>query len=291
MKTRLLALVFALFLLALGTPLMAEEAAAPAAPAATATISGKVAPQPGGTNQGMVAFFRRDGGPPPTPGAFRRVPDQVALLNENGEFSAELEPACYYIGFIMGRTEAMVGPPREGEYTFVAHDAEGNPQRFTVEAGDKLEAGTLSGKVPTPVEVSDFFTVKGTISDENGTPLQNAIVLAFKVEDQLKRPSYMLQASNPDGSYELKLAAGSAYHVTVRTRYGGGQPQPGEFVGRYGEQELKPVSAQAGETVAGADIKVFQVPQPGPSKSKGERQLQNPPLANKPEGVGPPAMR
>lgn len=244
------------------------------------TISGQVAVKDGpAAASGLVAFFNVDNGPLPRPGLVKRVPDHIASLSPEAMFVAEVRPGTYYIGVIFGRSSRQVGPPAAGEQTMVAHGADGRPKIFTVRAGETIDAGIISGRVPDAVESKGgSFTVKGKVRDRKGAPMSGAIVLAFRVNDKSGRPAYTLNGTGPDGSYELLLSTDSEYHIAVRTRYGGGQPAPGEFVGRYGEKEAIAVKGGDGDLVADVDIEVFLVPEPGESKSKFEKKPQEPPL-------------
>ena len=231
---------------------------------------------------GIVAFFNTANGPPPSPGRDHRVPDHIALIGNDARFQAEGTAGRYYIGIIDRRNTRIPGPPRPDEKTLVAFDKEGAPQIFEVKAGEKTDTGLLAGKVPNgpfPDDSHAYFTVTGVVKNEDGSPVTEAVIVAFKIGgDQKRRPDFTLQNSDQNGRYSMRLAAGSAYSILIRNSFGGGQPAPGEFVGRYGGETATPVSGQAGQVVQNIDITTFKIPEPGIDKNS---------FRNKPAGALP----
>lgn len=264
-------LVFSCFLLLLSVfflwnpPVHAEEKE-PGADS-FASVSGKATlPTAKDKTLGMAAFFNINNGPPPYPGRDHRVPDHIAMIEGDATFKTRILAGRYYIGIIDRPDSRIPGPPRQGENTYVAHDDSGAPRIFTFEAGKDLDVGLLTGKVPnTPFpDSTPYFTITGMIKDETGKPITESVIIAFKVGgDKRRRPDYTLENSDTNGRYSMKLAAGDSYSILVRTTYGGGQPTPGEYVGRYGGDNPIPVTGKEGAVVPNIDITVFILPEPG----------------------------
>lgn len=248
------------------------------------TISARVAKEElGKTGAGVAAFFSVDGGPPPRPGQLRRVPDKSTDITANGSLEVLIPPGQYYIGIILDRSMNTIGPPSPGEKTFVAHDSTGQPKVFTVVSGLTTDAGLLSGKVPDEKNspLPEYFTIEGSLLDQKGNPVPTAVILVFKANDASIRPVYLHQVTSKDGHYSLRLATGSSYNLMVRSTLGGGQPTPGEQIGRYDEESMKEVTAKKGEVLKDINIKLLKVPEPGESgqkylKKPGKRSMPQP---------------
>ena len=156
-----------------------------------------------------------------------------------------------------------MGPPREGEQTFTAYGQDGAPRIFEVVADKTVETGPLSGKVPSGVKWAEpaYFTVQGSVRDEAGKPFVGAKIIAFKAGDPARRPAFTFNSIAKDGAYQLKLSADSSYAISARANYGGGQPETGEYIGRYGDKDVVVVTGKSGEVLKNLDITMRKVPE------------------------------
>lgn len=215
------------------------------------------------TLTGIVAFFDIKEGMPSGIGTFHRAPNGIAKLDEQGNFNYALGSGNYYIGIVLGRSSGTVGPPRPGEQSFTVHDNEGKPRIFEVRNGTVTDAGLVSGKTPSAGNLADIptFSVQGVIRDEAGKPFEGAKVIAFLVGDPKRRPAFTYTGTGKDGTYLLKLPADNAYNISVRAKYGGGQPAAGEYIGRYGDKEILAVTAKKDEILKGVDVNLIKVPE------------------------------
>ncbi len=254
------------------------------------SLSGRIIPndqnresiQSGAT---IIAFFNKASGPPPSPGRRHRVPDQITRLGSDLLFKTSLLEGEYYIGVISRKSPRAIGPPQEGDFSFVAFDNENKPKVFLVKAGENTDTGPLEGKVLREIkEVKsdvEYFTIEGFIKDGLGAPLKEAVIIAFKVGESRRRPEYVLRNSSEEGHYSIKLATRNSYFITVRTGIGGGQPSPGEYIGRYGGNNPITVSGNKDEILKDININVFKIPEPGASKDKFNNR---PGVAPRPQG-------
>jgi len=238
---------------------------------------------------GKAAFFMVENGPPPIPGRRHRVPDNLVRISADGRFQKKLVPGKYYIGIILGRTSQMPGPPQPGESSFVVHGSDNTPQVFTVRPGELTEAGLLKGKILDKElnSAKEFFTVTGRITDMNDKPVVESIIVAFREGEKRLRPEVTLRNADPDGRYSLQLPV-DVYTIVVRAAYGGGVPEEGEFVGRYGNEIALTVSGKAGAVLTGIDVAVFEVPEPGVSKEKFLKKTVMPFPEKAPRGAAAP---
>ena len=113
------AIFFFLLLVVLADPLHAEEIK-------TGLISGQMMIRDGGPmSKGMVVFFRAEEGPVPNPNRYLRIPDEVADIDEEGKFRIALPEGRYFRGAIKRMSGELIGPPQDGDYSFISQNSEG----------------------------------------------------------------------------------------------------------------------------------------------------------------------
>ena len=226
---------------------------------------------------GLVGFFNITTGPPSGNSDHWRVPDHLTFFNQNDSFEIRINPGKYYIGVILGRKLKDVGAPRSGEQHFTAFGPDDQIKVFEVIAGQKTDTGILSGKkMPQGVRQNlerHYLTVKGVVEDEHGVPVAQAKVIAFRDGDIIRKPITICKGTDKDGNYYLKLPPNDSYNISVRVGFGGGQPLSGEYVGRYGGEQMQSVSGKKGQTIENINITVFTVPERNPENNEKPQQL------------------
>lgn len=223
--------------------------------------------------EGVVSFFNVDSGPAPDQGSVRRIPDKVVRVESNGRFTVDLTPGSYYIGALLRSKDAGPGPPRPGEKFLFVRDSGGKLQSFVVKVGEKVEAGALSGVMPTAFpELEHYFTVQGMVTDENGKPFANAVVLV-KRDIKTPKPVYVSEKTGADGLFRLRLPPGASYYLVAKETLSVGRPAAGSYLGTFGGETPVALSGKENEVLSGKDIKMEKIPDPDALRQ--ERQIQN----------------
>ncbi|RMG03854.1 MAG: carboxypeptidase regulatory-like domain-containing protein [Nitrospirae bacterium] len=209
-------------------------------------------------SDGMVFFFRNDTGPAPRPERYWRVPDFINALDGEGRFSVKLPPGSYHIGAIKRKDgRKMVGPPDEGDLFYLSRSVTNEPVTFRVETGRVTDTGDLKGAVPYVRRYEGNITgVSGRVLNENGKPVEGAIVFAYPAPGMIGVPEFVSERTGKDGRYLLRVDRAGSYYLRVRSVYGGGPPMEGEIVGKFGENAPAEVVLKTGRVKEGIDIKV-----------------------------------
>ena len=220
---------------------------------------------------GSVFFFNDATGPRPSEERYWRVPDAVAPIGGNGQFSIELPHGKYYLGAIKRiSAEKNFGPPGEGDYFFKGQDGRGNPTPYFVKKGETTDIGTLSvgsSFKRAVVKYADGITaVEGVVLDSEGKPVEGVAVFGYKKAAMRGRPLFTSDKTGQDGKYILRVHEGGKYYLRVRDVYGGGPPVGGAIVGGYWQEGPVEASVQTGEVRKGIDIKVMRLSGKGPKK-------------------------
>lgn len=243
-----------------------------------------------------IAIFVVGNGPPPDLGSSRRVPEGI-FRAEKGRFKISLPPGRYYMGVAARLDSNRKGPPGADESFFFVRDQHGELRQFSVTGGETVDLGQLSGSASEAFpEIADSFTVEGTIYDEQGTPLQGALVLV-RGNPAIPRPLFLSSRTGVDGRYQLKLPAGNSYYLVVRESLADvGRPVKGSHVGAYvrdsgsaekGSPVLSagdPITGSAGQVLKGMDITMRSVPDPEETKEAVQKKQSESPMT--PEKVG-----
>jgi hypothetical protein len=231
------------------------------------TISGQIMVNGDVPIKGWVAyFFNAETGPPPDLEKYRRIPDHMVLIGDDGRFTTELVEGVYFIAAVKRLSGGTVGPPKEGDYFISPRDDKGRPKSHIVKAGGSIDIGVISG-----VETFKGFSqegisgIEGVILDMNGKPIKGAIVAAFQIKTETRRPLFVSDLTDSDGKYFFRVAEGT-YYLKVRSGYGGGPPVAGEIIEGYGEKKPDAITVKKGEIIKGVNIKVVEFPGRGPKK-------------------------
>jgi len=213
-------------------------------------ISGKLITEEGRPmKRGMVFFFNVASGPPPAPGKYWRVPDEVITIDDDGMFSADLTGGNYYIGVVTG-SWAHDGPPRGEDFRFIGQKIDGGLKTYPVKEGEKTDLGLISEeelfhKIDGAEE--KITIIEGLVLKENGEPAEKAMALAYPTPEADTQPLFVSDNTGKDGRYTLKLNEGGTYYVKARYRY---------KARAANEETPVTVEVKTGETAAGIDLKV-----------------------------------
>jgi len=222
--------ILSVFLLLSVSVVFAEQSA----PEGVGTLSGKVmlkenAPM----SNGMVLIYNPYIGPPPHPYKYWRIPDMIISTNEDGSFSIDLSAGTYYMMIAQKSPDGEIGPPSKDEFLYFHSDKEGNAALITIEAGKKLELGTLSGTffwTADKVEREKGITsASGVVTDDSGKPVKNLVVFAYLYQEATGRPAFVSDRTDKDGKFIIRFYEGGTYYLKVRGFIGGGKPRTGEF--------------------------------------------------------------
>jgi hypothetical protein len=297
-----LSMVFAMFLSALATPVIAESTISNAVPASAAQsgraplkaeapksgiLTGRLLQKNGEPlRDGKVHFFREGSGPVPSQILYWRTPDEIAAIGDDGRFTIKLSEGRYYISAIKKMSKDVIGPPVRGDLVYPESRKElaKDLQTFPVRSGETTDIGSIAEVVPFKKhvgEATDVITsIEGKIVNPAGKPVPGAIVFAFASKNLVGKPLYVSERTDSDGSYVLKVAKGGDYFLKSRTSLSGGKPNLGELSGFYGSGSPKPVTVKTGEKVEGILIATKPL-------TNTEMQLGNPDVpARKLDGFG-----
>lgn len=225
-------------------------------------ISGKwITKQYGPMTGAQVLFFDAAKGHAPASSKFLRLPDAGVQIDEKGAFVAELPPGTYYLVMRKKANQDSAGPPEEGDPQYYARLKNGDPKTFTVEKGKKTTIGTITEATPFRREKAaakaGMTGIEGTVTDEQGQPIVGIRVFAYDSPKMQGKPLYASDQTGADGKYFLNVIQQGTYYLKVRTHYGGGKPEDGEFLGGYGRPGgPDAVTVQKGNISKSIDIQV-----------------------------------
>ncbi|OGW37073.1 MAG: hypothetical protein A2Y97_01695 [Nitrospirae bacterium RBG_13_39_12] len=228
----------------------------------------------GSMGGGLIHFFNVETGPIPNPAKYWRVPDEIADLNEKGEFTIELPAGKYYMGAIKrisGKKD--VGPPVKGDFFFISSDEKGDPKVYQIKPGEEINIGTLSEA--TPFEgwaMKDGLTaIEGSVL-LNEEPVEGALVFGYTSPRMFGKPDFVSDKVAKDGRYILRVPEGGSYYLMARDLYGGGPPGEGSIMGVYGKEKTPTaVRVYTGESAKGININVIKFPGRGPREEGMKR--------------------
>ena len=216
---------------------------------------------------GLIHFFNVETGPVPDPDKYWRVPDQIADINEKGEFTIKLPAGKYYLGAIKrisGKKE--VGPPLIGDLFFISLDETGAPKGYHVKQGEEVNIGTISEATPFKgwAMKDDITAIEGRVLI-NEEPVEGALVFGYTAPKMFGKPDFVSDRADKDGRYVLRVPEGGNYYLMARDLYGGGPPAEGAIMGVYGKEKTPTVvKVYTGEPKKGIDISVLKFPGRGP---------------------------
>lgn len=215
---------------------------------------------------GVLFLFSKSMGPPPSQDKYWRVPDLISPLDEEGRFSIDIPEGTYYLTAAQKDSEGELGPPMKAELYYFHGDGEGNPQPLNVGSGAKMDLGVLSGTYlwsPQMIKREGVTEINGAVADLEGKPVGGALVFAYLNEFASGRPVFISERTDQQGRYRLVVHGGGKFYLKVRSVYGGGAPETGEFLNIT--EEFKPFSVTVlkDQKLQGANLKVKRFPPRG----------------------------
>ncbi|HEY3309034.1 MAG TPA: hypothetical protein VGJ93_11315 [Desulfuromonadaceae bacterium] len=231
-------------------------------PGTAATISGRIMIQ-GKTpmNNGIVFLYDKSMGPPPSPqdNQYWRVPDRINAIDKNGEFSFEVNGGTYYLTAAQKDPESEMGPPQVDEFNYFHGDAEGNPRPIIVTSGSRVNLGVLIPSLWSPNTVlrdKGITAIEGIVSDTESKPVKGALVFAYLSKNTTGRPIFISEKTDKNGKFLLRVHDGGTFFLKVRSVYGGGSPEDGEFQNVTKEFEPLMVALKKDQRLQGINLKV-----------------------------------
>lgn len=238
-------------------------------------VGGAVAGEPGGTVRGCIqtegqqpatgvaSLWDASNGRIPDPRRFIIIPTAVAILQADGCFVLQAPPGRYYVGSVLRQTPGLaMGPPRPGDLVFMTPARDGSALQVELAAGATVDVGLrtdgwayegFSGEVETGLS--------GRVLDAEGRPVAGLLVFAFGDAEMSGAPLAVSERTGADGTFLLRLDRPGEVWLRVKDDYGGGAPQASGYVGVYGGDTPKPVSARAGVVAENLEIPVFRLPE------------------------------
>lgn len=234
------------------------------AQAARGTLTGKLLLKHGGPMvAGQVVLFNADFEPIPDFRKYWRVPDAAVDTDEKGAFTVQLEAGRYYLGAVKRKSGEKTGPVQEGDYFLPTHDKTNKYRVVTIKAGVTTKAGTIRGiehfkrQTVSGTKEQAVASIEGKVVNTDGKPVARAMVVAYLEPVMQGPPLLASERTKEDGMFTLKLHKGGTYYLKARGVYGGGVPDEGEFMGRFGgDEQPTPVEAADGAVVKDITIVV-----------------------------------
>lgn len=226
----------------------------PAQIPAVGTLSGTVQAVDGRPlSGGKVYFFNEAMGPPPASEKYWRVPDETALLDNQGGFSVDLPPGKYYIGAIQRKADkTMIGFPADGDIYFDGKIP------YEVQPATQTKIPVIRGGEPFSTQLIEgsetICAIEGTVTDGSGQPVMNALVFAYTTAEMKGRPLFVSAQTDKSGAYRLRVAGDGTYFLRVSAIYGGGMPGAGSVKGVYGGDTPKAVAVKKGEVIKNINL-------------------------------------
>lgn len=236
--------------------------------AGNGTLSGKVMIKENTPMaNGMLLLYNPHLGPPPHPYKYWRIPDMIISTGQNGSFSVDLAEGSYYMMIAQKSPDGEIGPPSKDEFLYFHRDKEGNAASLIIEAGKKLEMGTLSTAflwTADKVEREKGVTsASGVVIDGSGQPVKNVLVFAYLYREATGRPAFVSDRTDKDGKFIIRFYEGGTYFLKVRGVIGGGKPRPGEFMNVTKEFEPTMITLQKDEKLKDVKLQVRMFATPG----------------------------
>ena len=230
------------------------------------TISGRwITKDYGPMGGALVLLFNKSVGPPPSSEKYLRVPDATAIIEADGQFSVLAAAGSYYLVMRKSSVGDTVGPPQDGDLQYYSRDKMGKARSFHIKSGGITNIGTISEatvfRKQQPKYVKGMTAIEGTVTDGEGLPVEGVRVFVYTSPDMAGRPRYASEGTGKDGKYFVNVNNKGIYYLKARSRYGGGQPEAGEFMGGYGEPTAPAVvKVEKGKIRKGIDIKTNRFP-------------------------------
>ena len=107
--------------------------------------------------------------------------------------------------------------------------------------------------------------VEGIIADQDGIPVENAVVFAYLSSKAAGRPTFVSERTDKKGRYQIRFHAGGTYYLRVRSVIGGGTPEAGEFLNTTSDFNPEQVTITTAQTLHGITLKVKKFTRSGSS--------------------------
>ncbi len=236
-----------------------------------ATISGQVMIGKTQMINGFVFLYDKSLGVPPSKDKYWRVPDLISPLDMEGKFSIDVPEGTYYLTAAQKDPDGEMGPPKVIEYHYFHGDAEGNPLPLIVTSGDKLNLGVLTGVFVWRPDMNKrgkgVTAVEGIVADIEGKPVEGALVFAYLSKEISGRPVFISERTDKNGKYQLRVHDGGTFYLKVRSVYGGGAPEEGEFLNITGEFKPFWVTVKKDQKLQGINLQVKKFHKRGPKST------------------------
>lgn len=214
---------------------------------------------------GIVLLFNKDMGPAPSRDSYWRVPDMITGTDNGGRFSIQVSRGTYYLQVAQKNPDGEIGPPKETEYFYFHGDIQGRPLPIVVTSGN-YNLGVLKAFPFTPGMVQrekGITSIEGVVLDNEGSPVEKALVFVYLSEQAMGRPTFISERTDKNGRYVLRVHDGGTFYLKVRSVYGGGAPQEGEFLNITNEFTPHKVSLEKHQKLKGVTLKVLKFSRPG----------------------------
>jgi len=180
-------------------------------------------------------------------------PGYTIVPVEKGSFRLRLPPGDYYLLARKRAKGGRFGPIEVGDYFNYYF---GNP--VTVKQGEsrevRIEAITrlsmLEGEEIAPVQ-----ELRGHIRTAAGEPTPGVRVFAYREAAMTGTPAFFSPPADAEGRFVLPVDLAGTYYLVARESFGG-PAAPGEFYGRYGGEQGKPIEVREGVALKEVTIDV-----------------------------------
>lgn len=229
-----------------------------------ATISGQVLIKDKAPMQtGIVLLYNKDFGPPPST-KYWRVPDMISGTDEKGRFAIQVSKGTYYLQVAQKKPDGEIGPPKESEYFYSHRDAKGRLIPLSITSKSR-NLGKLKAHIFTLDMVErakDVTSIEGVVQDNMGKPVEKAFVFGYVSEAATGRPTFVSEGTDKEGKYVLRVHDGGTFYLKVRSVYGGGTPQEGEYLNVTNEFKPLKVSLKKHQKLKDVALSVIRFTRP-----------------------------
>lgn len=234
----------------------------------------------------QVAIFRADSSCPPDTRGINRVPEAVAQTGPGGDFRFAISPGDYFMGATGQSSLTGNAMMLNNKEFYLNLDNNGSAREFSFTAGEEKDLGSVVMSANDRNGSDEkCFKVKGVVTDGNGRPMFDTVVMAKAAFNEL-RPRFVSLPTKIDGHYEIGLSPGNYILIAREQDRSFGRPAPGDLLGIFGEVKSvgigggfhnsadpkRIIEGAAGDSFVDKDITMFVIPDP--EKIKLERQEQ-----------------
>lgn len=215
-------------------------------------LSGRFLQSDGAPLSGALLYlYDLKHGPLPSQNRYWRVPNHAKEIGGDGRFTLQAPPGEYAIGAIKRSDGLRIGPPGPTDKFMLSLDAAGQPKIYHLKPSTEMELGDISevsGSTAPETRTEALTTIVGTITDEEGLPLEGIYAFAFPTPAAVGKPFFISEASDAKGHFRLNIDKGGSYYLKARGNLGGGPPQTGSVMDGDKDEPLIKASVSSGET-------------------------------------------